>query len=220
MKELSEIETRVLASLYEKEVTTPEYYPMTLNSLVNACNQKSNRDPVVNYDAATVNEALAGLKEEGLISLLMGGDSRVPKYRNYFAEGFELTTAEAGLLNVLMLRGPQTLGELRTRAARFYDFAEIADVEIVLEALQQRTTGALVISLPRQTGQKEARYAHLLAGEVMISEVNNNLKKSSVSTEERLQKLETQVAWLYEQLADLLDGSQENISVEVNSEEG
>lgn len=204
MRFLLETEIRVLASLHEKEITTPEYYPMTLNSLVNACNQKSNRDPVVSYDAATVNSALMGLKEDGLICLVMGGDSRVPKYRNFFAEGYELTAAEAGILNVLMLRGPQTLGELRSRAARFYEFADIADIEIVLEALQQRSAGALVAALPRQAGQKEARYAHLLAGEVVMPEVSNVAKKGSMNTEERLQQLEQRVAWLYEQLSDLL----------------
>ena len=201
MELLDEYEVRVLAVLVEKAVTTPEYYPLTLNALVNACNQKSNRDPVVDYTAAQVNEALLSLKEKGLIRVMMGLDSRVPKYRHYFSEAYELTPQEEAVLAVLMLRGAQTLGELRTRSERLYAFHDVADVEIVLEGLMTRSAGALVMRLPRQSGQKDSRYVHLLSGEPIISEESS--PPASLSTRDRLQQLEEEMAMLREEMATL-----------------
>lgn len=199
---LSDIEVRVLAALVEKEITTPEYYPLTLNALVNACNQKSNREPVVTYDAQTVNEAIGSLKEKALVSVVMGGDSRVPKYRNYFAEALELTPQEVAILDVLMLRGPQTVGELRGRTERLYPFAETGDVDVVLEGLMERKDGPLVMKLPRQPGRKEHRYAHLLSGEPVLIEDTTTAVETHTKSE-RLQQLEDEVAQLRQDMDDL-----------------
>lgn len=203
--ELNDVEVRVLGVLVEKEITTPEYYPLTMNALINACNQKSNREPVVNYDAATVNDALNSLKEKYLVSIVMGGDSRVPKYRNYFAETFELTPQEVAVMDVLMLRGPQTLGELRTRTERLYKFDSTDDIEVVLQGLEERTAGQFVIKLPRQPGHKESRYAHLLSGEPVITVSDEESGSAeSLTKSERIQRLEDEVALLRQQFDDLM----------------
>jgi uncharacterized protein len=160
--QLGAAEARVLGSLLEKEIATPEYYPLSLNALVNACNQKSNREPVVSYDEDTVEEALAGLREKGL-AVRITGDSRVPKHAQRFTEVLNLGRREAALLCVLLLRGAQTPGELRGRSERLYSFDDIEGVESSLNRLAE--TG-LVKKLPRQAGTRESRYAHLLSGEV------------------------------------------------------
>lgn len=162
---LSDIEVRVVASLVEKEITTPEYYPLSLNALVNACNQKNNREPVTSYEAEEVREAIFSLKDKGLVITCAG--ERVLKYDNYLADKLGLSEAETAVLNVLMLRGPQTPGELRARAERMHKFAEVADVEAVLQGLMSREE-PLVVQLPRQAGRKEHRWAHLLGGEVAV----------------------------------------------------
>ncbi|MHB9024590.1 MAG: YceH family protein [Armatimonadota bacterium] len=198
---LNEIEVRVLGSLVEKSLTTPEYYPLTLNALVNACNQKNNREPVTTYDSIIVNDALVSLKDKGLVRIMMGGDSRVPKYRQYFEEAYGLDPREAAVLNVLMLRGPQTVGELRGRTERMYAFAETGEVEAVLDALAQRPE-PLVVKLPRLPGQKDPRYAHLLSGEPVIPEVDAATEPARPRGE-RLQLLEEEVAQLRQELADL-----------------
>lgn len=201
MIELNAIEVRVLGVLVEKYFTTPEYYPLTLHALVTACNQKSNRDPVVEYDAKTVNDAIESMKPKGLVRTMIGGDSRVPKYKHYFAESFNLTTAEEALLTILMLRGPQTVGELRSRTERMYNFSDISDVELVLEALIQRSDGPLISRLPRQTGQKESRVAHLLAGEPVIAVETTTLPSpEQLSKRDRLQQLEDEVMVMKEEL--------------------
>ena len=200
---LTEVEVRVLGSLVEKELTTPENYPLTLNSLLNACNQKTNREPVVAYDGITVGGALESLKVHGLVRTIMGGDSRVPKYQHYFGEAYGVNAAETAILDVMMLRGPQTLGELRTRTERLYTFAESGDIEVVLEGLIARADGALVMKLPRVIGQKETRYAHLLAGEPIIPDVEVTRKESAPSTSERLLLLEDEVAALRQEFAEL-----------------
>jgi len=161
---LDQAEIRVAASLIEKEITTPEYYPLTLNALVNACNQKSNRDPVVNYDGDTVEAAVDTLREKKLAAVITGAGMRVPKYREMLMETVNLGRREIALVCELMLRGPQTAGELRDRAARMHPFADIEEVESVLEHLSTREPDPLVVRLPRQPGTKEPRYAHLLAG--------------------------------------------------------
>ena len=166
--QLDEVEVRVLGSLMEKEITTPEYYPLSLNALVNACNQKSNRDPVVLYDEGAVDAALAGLRAKGLAVRISGPDMRVPKHQHRLSEFFNLGRRESAVLCVLMLRGPQTAGELRGRTERLYQFDDLAAVEACLNRLMEWQPEPLATSLPRQTGYKETRYANLLAGEPRI----------------------------------------------------
>jgi hypothetical protein len=161
--QLNPAEARVLGSLLEKEIATPEYYPLSLNALVNACNQKSNRDPVVSYDDDTVENALEGLREKGLAVRITGHDVRVPKHGQRFTEKLNLGRREAAILCVLLLRGPQTVGELRTRTERLYAFDDLEAVESTLNRLAE--TG-FTRKLPRQAGFKEQRYVHLLAAEV------------------------------------------------------
>jgi uncharacterized protein len=160
---LDPVEVRVLGCLIEKENTTPEYYPLTLNALLNACNQKSNRDPAVSYDDETVQEGLDRLREKRLITILTGGGNRVPKYGHRLSDHLNLGRREIALLCELMLRGPQTLGELRDRAGRMHKFSDIEEVETCVDAMAKREQ-PLTTKLPRQTGMKENRYAHLLSG--------------------------------------------------------
>jgi len=176
MDPLNETEIRALACLIEKESTTPEYYPLSLNALTLACNQKTNRDPVVSYDEDTVREALNSLRDKRLARPASAG-SRVAKYEHSIVEVFNLGRRELALLCTLMLRGPQTLGELKTRSARIHEFADIAALAAALERLERRTDGPYVTRLARRPGQKEARYAHLLTGappiepEILVSDV-------------------------------------------------
>jgi hypothetical protein len=167
MDRLDASEVRVLGSLLEKEITTPDYYPLSLNALVNACNQKSNREPVVSYDDETVERALEGLRAKGLAVRVTGGENRVPKHEQRFTEKLNLGRREAALLCVLMLRGPQTVGELRGHAGRLYAFDDLAGVESTLHHLAEQ---GMVMQLARQAGSREPRYGHLLAGEVETTE--------------------------------------------------
>jgi uncharacterized protein YceH (UPF0502 family) len=192
--ELTDVEVRVLGSLVEKAITTPESYPLSLNALIAACNQKSNREPVVTYTGQTVNGALHGLQDKGLAKTVMGGDSRVPKYRQEFASVYHLSPQEEAVLDVLMLRGPQTVGELRGRSERLYPFRELSDVDAVLEGLATREH-PLVVRLPRLPGQKDNRYAHLLSG---MPEITDEPVPTSLSTAERVARLEDEVAALRE----------------------
>lgn len=192
---LSAEETRVLGALMEKAVTTPEYYPLSLNALVNACNQKSNRDPVTDYDDETVLAALAGLREKALIHAVHEG--RTAKYRQYFGDAYETTPTETALLCELMLRGPQTAGELRGRMERFGLTLTVEDVQALLDDLQPR---GLVTLLPRQPGRREQRYTHLLAGEPIIGEMESEL---ATSRADRLRVLEEEVAALRAEVAEL-----------------
>lgn len=162
---LNDIEVRVLASLMEKSMTTPEYYPLSLNALTNACNQKSNREPVVAFDETTVVRALDRLREKQLV--VLSASSRVPKYAEIFVDARKLVKREAALLMVLMLRGPQTIGELRGRTERVYPFADLAEAEATLDELAE---SGYITKLPRLAGRKEPRYAHLLSGEVQAAE--------------------------------------------------
>lgn len=165
---LTEAEVRVLGSLIEKQLTTPEYYPLTLNALTHACNQISNRDPVVAYDEKTVVRALESLREKNLAYIFYGSESRVPKYKHVVPEVLHLTPPQVALMCVLMLRGPQTVGELRGRTTRLYEFKELAEVEATLEELIKHEQPPLVARLPRQPGRKESRYAHLLSGPIEV----------------------------------------------------
>ena len=168
---LTDIETRVLGALVEKQVTTPEYYPLTLNALTLACNQKNNRYPVTSYTESQVSAAVESLREKNLAYVYYGSTSRVPKYKHVMPEVLHLNHAEVALLCVLMLRGPQTPGELRGNAARLHDFAGLDEVEQTLNALISRDSDPLVVRLPRQAGQKEVRFAQLLSGEPKIEAV-------------------------------------------------
>jgi uncharacterized protein YceH (UPF0502 family) len=200
---LSDTEVRVLGCLLEKEMATPDYYPLSLNALVNACNQKSNRMPVVAYTEATVLAALAGLKAQGL-SWQSDAD-RVPKYSENFINVCHLVNREAALLCVLMLRGPQTVGELRTRTERLHDFPSLEVVANVLEVLAGMD---FVVRMPRQPGCKEARYMHLLAGQpdVMEEEAMPGPAPCVTATESptsRIAALEEECASLRQDLAAL-----------------
>jgi hypothetical protein len=198
-------EVRVLGSLLEKEVTTPEYYPLSLNALVNACNQKSNRDPVVAFDSNTVERALELLRERGLLLAITGAGSRVPKYGHRISEKLNLGRRELAILCELMLRGPQTLGELRTRSERMHPFDDLSEVEAVIERLPE-----LIVKLPRRPGEKEARYAHLLSGTPTLSETEREApepagadRQDRSDRPERLSALETEVAQLRSELESL-----------------
>lgn len=199
---LNGIELRVLGSLIEKELTTPEYYPLSLNALVNACNQKSNRDPVLNLDEAEVTRALDSLRFKQF-ALLSGTGGRVAKYRHALVEKFRFSPAELSLLCELMLRGPQTVGELRTRGDRMHAFTDLAEVESVLQDLMERTP-PLVVRLPRQPGRKESRYCQLFAGEPDLSEAAApEAPHNGGGDDDRIARLEQEVADLREEVAAL-----------------
>ena len=205
---LNAAEVRVLGSLVEKAVTTPDYYPLSLGALTNACNQLTNRDPVVSLDEADVVRALDALRAKNLASLFQGADSRVPKYKHLFTDRFLLTPAEVALLCVLMLRGPQTVGELRTRSERIHPFESLAEVEETLLALSAHTPQPLVTKLPRQPGTKESRYAQLLSGPVEPAASDRALPPEPATLvvraeNERLAKLEEETAALRGELAEL-----------------
>ena len=209
---LTETEVRVLGALIEKDITTPEYYPLSLNALVNACNQKSNRDPVMQLDENAVRDALAGLQEQRLAGPAGGADSRVTKYEHRTQEVFNFTRAEVAVLCVLLLRGPQTPGELRGRTERMHHFETLDDVQSALQKLMQRQP-PLAKVLPRQPGTKESRYVHLLAGDVVVPEQAGAITSrspSGISTNnavdsERIARLEEEVSTLRKEVADLRD---------------
>lgn len=207
---LSATEQRVLGSLVEKQVTTPDYYPLSLNALTNACNQSSNREPVVSFDETTVVRALDSLREKKMAYLFDGAQSRVPRYGHRFAEAFALAPAETAVLCELMLRGPQTVGELRGRASRMHAFESLSEVEGVLEGLAARPAKHLVARLPRQTGMKECRYAHLLGGEVRVEPAKLTPRPEAATLavraeDERMGRLEAEIAALRRELGELRD---------------
>jgi len=202
---LSEDACRVLGALVEKEITTPEYYPLSLNALVNACNQKSNRDPVMNLDEAAAREALHSLDGQSLVRSVSASDSRVTKYEHRLQEAFNFYRHEIAILCVLLLRGPQTPGELRTRAERMHPFDDLGAVQSSLQHLMKREP-PLVKVLPRQPGTKEARYAHLLAGDVEAFEPKTESAASATTSSadaERLALLEKEVSTLRQNSASL-----------------
>ena len=206
---LSSVEARVLGALIEKDITTPEYYPLSLNALVNACNQKSNRHPVMNLDESAVRDALRGLQDDGLAGPISSADSRVPKYEHRLQEAFNLPRAETAVLCVLLLRGAQTPGELRGRTERMHRFEELSDVQSALQHLAQHEL-PLVKVLPRQPGTKEARYAHLLSGDVAAEPPAAELAAPpDAGGEERIALLENEVADLKREVADLRQQLQE-----------
>ncbi len=200
---LDAAEARVLGALMEKEVTTPEYYPLSLNALVNACNQKSNRDPVVNYDDDTVTDALDSLREKHL-SLTITGNGRVHKYQQRISETLNLGRRECAVLCVLLLRGPQTIGEIHTRTDRLHHFADLSEIELVLEKLSTFPDSPLVSKLPRLAGQKEQRYMHLLSGEPDLESLAETATPSAVpNSPGRVDRLEQELTTLRTEFDEL-----------------
>ena len=205
MTKLNEVEVRLLGALAEKEITTPDYYPLSLNALINACNQKSNRDPVMALDERVVTQALDSLNEKSLAGQVTSADSRVPKYAHRLQEVFNFDRREMAVLCVLLLRGPQTPGELRGRAERMYQFDDLAVVESALRHLMEREP-PLVKKLARQPGTKESRYAHLLAGDVegwIAPAEAHAVAATGDQDEQRITRLETEVQSLRTEIADL-----------------
>lgn len=197
---LNDIEVRILGCLIEKGITTPDYYPLTLNALTSACNQKSNRNPVVSYEDTTVVRGLDSLREKGLAEKIYKADSRVPKYQHSFPQKFNLPGDYVAVLCELMLRGPQTVGEIRNRADRMYNFEGLQEVEEILNRLMEREP-PMVARLPRQAGRKEPRFAHLLSGEPEIREEKPAVSEETATVRvraenERIAKLEDEITAL------------------------
>lgn len=205
---LNEVECRVLGSLVEKEVTTPEYYPLSLNALVNACNQKSNREPVMNLDEAAVSEALLSLDGQSLVRSVSPADSRVTKYEHRLQEAFNFYRHETAILCLLLLRGPQTPGELRNRSERMHSFDDLGAVQSSLQHLMKREP-PLVKPLPRHPGTKETRYTHLLSGDVVRAEQEQKARAASSASAaqpldgDQVRKLEEEIAALKKEIAEL-----------------
>jgi uncharacterized protein YceH (UPF0502 family) len=196
--ELDLVEARVLGALVEKQLTTPDYYPLTLNGLTLACNQRSNRDPVVAFEEKAVARALESLREKQLTRVVSGAEMRVPRYYHLVVERLNLSAPEVAALGVLLLRGPQTVGEIRGRSSRLYAFGDLAEVEATLRGMTSRSEGALVVELPRQPGRKEPRFAHLLCGQPEVPEETAEPRIEPVTLEvraenERLARLEEEV---------------------------
>ena len=203
---LTEVEARVLGALIEKEITTPDYYPLSMNALLNACNQKSNREPVTEFDEDTVRQALHGLDDKHLAGAVRGSESRVTKYEHRFSEAFNFGRREVALLCILLLRGPQTPGELRGRTERLFSFEELSDVQTTLQRLMERDP-PLVRVLPRQPGTKESRYMHLFCGEIAAQPAGQEVRSSAgvdgADDRDRLQMLEEEVGALKREVAEL-----------------
>jgi uncharacterized protein len=202
---LNEYELRVLGTLVEKQVATPDYYPLSLNALTNGCNQKNHRDPVVAYDEATVSLALDGLKEKKLAYVFHGSDARVAKFGHIFPKAFDLNEAEVAVVCVLILRGPQTPGELRSRTAHLYNFEQLNELEKILQTLSSRDQ-PLVVKLARLPGARESRYAHLLGGAVSVDDAavaEAPLPPPSPRDDGRLTNLEDEIKSLRRELTEL-----------------
>ncbi|MDP9161028.1 MAG: YceH family protein [Acidobacteriota bacterium] len=205
---LNDAETRVLGSLIEKDITTPDYYPLSLNALVNACNQKNNRDPVTTLDADVVRDALDTLHDKNLAGPTSSADSRVTKYEHRMQEAFNFTRGETAILCVLLLRGPQTPGELRGRSERMHHFEHLDEVQSTLQRLMQREP-PLARVLPRQPGTKESRYMQLLSGDIGIaasppsSSTAGRTSPENYADHQRMSHLENEVEVLKKEVADL-----------------
>ncbi len=217
--QLTALESRILGALIEKEITTPDQYPLSLNALINACNQKTNRDPVMSLDEATVQQALDGLSKRHLILERSGFGSRVVKYRHRLCNGdhnpLQMTAQEVAVITELMLRGPQTPGELRSRSQRLASFTDLGDIETTLEMLATRDDGPFVLRLPKMPGAREARYCQLLTGEPDIEAMTNAAAQSVPapgapegsstvqSLVERIEALEAQVQGLLDRFNEV-----------------
>ncbi|HVF29480.1 MAG TPA: YceH family protein [Pyrinomonadaceae bacterium] len=200
LESLTDVEARVLGSLVEKQLTTPEYYPLTLNALMAACNQKSNRDPVMSLGETELMTAVDSLRDKNLVYLFYGSSSRTVKYKHMLPSVYDLDDAGVSIIAVLLLRGPQTIGELRERTGRLHEFAGLGEVQEALDSLTRRDE-PLVLQLERQPGQKEARYAHLLSGEIDQSKLTPVRATNSAGGDGRIEKLETEVETLRNELA-------------------
>ena len=201
---LTETEVRVVGSLVEKQLTTPEYYPLTLNALTAACNQKSNRDPVMSLGETEIMAAVDRLRDENLVYLFYGSGSRTVKYKHMLPSVYELDAAGTAVMAVLMLRGPQTIGEIRERSGRMHEFGDLNEVQATLDDLSRRDE-PLIVKLERQPGQKEARYAHLLSGSVDVTKLAAAAERTSSAgnaSNDRIEKLETEVERLSSELAE------------------
>jgi uncharacterized protein YceH (UPF0502 family) len=209
--ELSPIEARVIGCLIEKQITTPDQYPLSLNALVNACNQKSNRDPVMSADEPVIQSTVDHLIRKHFVIEKSGFGSRVPKYQHRFCNTefgpLKFTPQELAIVCELLVRGPQTPGELRTRAARMAPFSEVGEVETALESLSSRADGPFVVRLPRESGRRDSRYAHLFSGAVTIpvltEESTQGPSMASAPAPSRLERLEEEVRQLKEELKDI-----------------
>ena len=195
-------EVRILGCLIEKEMTTPEYYPLSLNALVNACNQKSNRNPLVSYDETAVAQGLDSLQKKDFTRKTHSAGSRVPKYLHTVLERFDLSRQEMAIVCELMLRGPQTVGELRTRAERMSAFENLQEAEKTLQGLMEHDP-PLAVKLPRETGRKECRYMHLFSGSTIAEETAHDLPVEPVQQHERINSLEVEIARLRSELEEL-----------------
>lgn len=211
--ELGPEELRVLGCLIEKQFFTPDVYPMTLNSILTACNQKTSREPVVQYDDATVDAVLTMLQGRGLAARITGADHRVPKWKELLGEKTGLRVSEISVLCVMMLRGPQTLAELKERTNRIHEFADLSDVENTVDRLMHREPQSLVVRLAKMPGQKEVRYMHMMGGAVEMEAWQTAHAATAVTAapalqsapvrDDRVTRLETEVAALKEQVARL-----------------
>jgi len=204
---LNEVEVRILGCLIEKERTGPDYYPLTLNALTTACNQKSNRNPIVVYDESVVLEGMAGLSEKGLLQTVHGAMYRVEKYRHTFQEKYNLSDQQIAILCVLMLRGPQTVGEIKGRSERLFHFQNLEEVDAILQDLMSGEN-PWTIKLPRQMGRKDPRYMHLLSGEPVLQEEESPtpLKVETLhakETQKRIINLEEELKELHREFDDL-----------------
>ncbi len=200
---LNDSEVRILACLIEKEMTTPEYYPLTLNSLTNACNQKSNRNPVVSYDEADVERGLGSLQEKGFARKTLMSGSRVPKYMHAMLDRFDLSRHEMAILCELMLRGPQTVGEVRSHSERMANFESLEEIENTIHGLEKHDP-PLIIKMPREPGRKECRYMHLFSGGLeTLHECSVETTAIQMSSEEKINALEEEVVRLRSELEGL-----------------
>jgi uncharacterized protein YceH (UPF0502 family) len=210
--ELSSLEARVIGCLIEKQITTPDHYPLSLNALVNACNQKSNREPVMEVDEPTIQATVDTLARKHFVVEKSGFGSRVPKYQHRFCNTeygtLKLTAQELAIVCELLVRGPQTPGELRTRASRMAQFSEVGQVEAALESLRAREDGPFVVRLPREPGRRDSRWAHLFSGAVAVAAIEEEPQAVALSgvaaeTPARLDRLEEQVQRLRDELEDM-----------------
>jgi hypothetical protein len=198
MKLLSPEEVRVLGSIMEKQYTTPAYYPMTINSITNACNQKSSRNPVVSYDESLVEDIISGLREKQLTGIVTSYEYRVPKYTQIFGKQYNLTIKEVAVLCVLFLRGAQTVGEIRSRSSRIYNFNDLAEIQETFDKLIAREDGPFIVKLPKDGG-REHRYNHLFCGEPELQKPEEKI--SNASLEEKVELLKEEVIKLNEEIA-------------------
>jgi len=200
---LNDSEVRILACLIEKEMTTPEYYPLSLNSLTNACNQKSNRNPIVSYDETAVACGLGSLQEKGLVRKTLTSGSRVPKFAHAILDRCDLSRQEMAILCELMLRGPQTVGEVRSHTERMSIFERLEEVESTVQGLAEHDP-ALTLKMPRETGRKECRYMHLLSGGLeTLRDFSEEPAAIQISSEEKIKKLEEEIARMQSELEEV-----------------